>query len=137
MKYNLLMSSTHSKGLMGELAFILKLIESGYNVLTPVNPNSCYDLAIEKNGKFNRLQVKYCTPAKGILRIELYRPKRSPLSYKDRGVDIMGAYDPLNKKFYLIPLDKIGSKDEIWLRLERPKNKQSKRVHMAKDFEII
>lgn len=130
------MYATHDKGLLGELAFTYHLIEKGYIVLDPINQNSSYDLVAEKEGVFTRIQVKYITPYKSRLRVELARPKRTALSYAERGVDAMGIYDGLNKKFYLVPVTQIASKDEIWLRLGKPKNSQVKNIHFAEKFEI-
>lgn len=130
------MYSTHDKGILGELAFTFRLIEKGFTVLSPINPNSSYDLVIEKNGNFTRIQVKYRTPINGILRVELDRPMRNTKKYSDRGVDAMGLYNPISKKSYLIPLTRITNKDEMALRVEKPKNSVSKRMHMADEFEI-
>lgn len=130
------MYSTHQKGVYGELAFTLRLIEKGYSVLHPVNPNSSYDLVIEKGGVFQRIQVKYLTSRHGVLRIELERPKRKTASYRDRDVDAIGVYEPTEKKYYLIPISSIQSRSDFWLRLDTPKNSQHKGIHFAKEFEI-
>ncbi|KKS32411.1 MAG: hypothetical protein UU93_C0007G0016 [Candidatus Amesbacteria bacterium GW2011_GWA2_42_12] len=130
------MYGTHDKGVLGELAFTYHLIEKGYTVLSPINPNSSYDLAIEKNGKFTRIQVKYRTPVNGILRIELDRPMRKTKKYFERDVDAMGLYNPNSNKFYLVPLNLIKNKDEFWLRVEKPKGLLSKKMHLAEEFEI-
>lgn len=130
------MYKTHSKGVLGELAFTYHLIEKGFTVLNPVNQNSSYDLVTEKDGKFTRIQIKYRTPINGILRVELYRPLRPNRLYFERDVDAMGLYDPLNRKFYLIPLSAINTKSEFWIRINEPKGKRSKAMHFAKEFEI-
>ena len=132
----LIMYKTHTKGILGELAFTYRLIEKGFTVLTPTNQNSSYDLVAEKEGKFTRIQVKYRTPIKGILRVELYRPLKPDKLYFERDVDAMGLYDPLNHKFYLIPLDVIKTKSEFWIRINEPKGRKSKAMHFASEFEI-
>ena len=130
------MHSTHKKGILGELEFALHLIKKGYTVLQPINPNSSYDLVTDWDGKFQRIQVKYLTPNKGIFRIELARPKRQTANYRLRDVDAFGIFDPTHNKFYLVPMDKITSKSDFWLRLDKPKNAQHKHVHFADQFEI-
>lgn len=134
--YTTHMYSSHKKGIVGELEFALHLIKQGYVVLQPINPNSSYDLVIEKEKVFRRIQVKYLTPKNGILRIELERPKRNTASYRVREVDAFGVYDPTHNKFYLIPINRITSKSDFWLRVEAPKNAQIKHVHLAAEFEI-
>lgn len=128
------MESTHVKGLLGELAFIQEFIKRGYNVLQPINPNSSYDLVIEKSGLFTRLQVKYATPRNNLIRVELSRPKRNTRKYPQRGVDAMAIYDSKNRKYYLIPIEKVGMRFNFWLRLNQPKNNQKKNIHFINDF---
>ena len=130
------MYSTHKKGILGELEFSLHLIKKGYTVLQPINPNSSYDLVIEKGGKFQRIQVKHLTPRHGLLRVELDRPKRNTASYRDRDIDAFGVFNPTDKKYYLVPMADITSKTDFWLRLDKPKNAQVKQVHLASLFEI-
>lgn len=128
---------THTKGVLGELEFTIHLMKLGYNVLNPINPNSSYDLVIEKDGKFSRIQIKYCTPRKtGIIRVELDRPMRKTKNYLHRDVDAMGAYDCVNHNFYLIPVSEIKTQTEIWLRIKEPKNKQQRKINLAEKYKI-
>lgn len=48
-------------GLITEYKCQLFLIEQGFNVLLPVGNYQKYDLVIEKNNKFYRIQVKHAT----------------------------------------------------------------------------
>ena len=130
------MFTSHEKGVLGELAFTIHLIQRGYTILNPLNPNSSYDLVAEKNGNFMRIQVKYCTPRNGRIRVELERPKRKTKNYRDRNVDAMGAYDSQSEKCYLIPISQINEKSEIWLRVDNPKNSQQKKINYASKYEI-
>lgn len=45
-----------------ELKCQVFLIEHGWNVLIPVGNHQKYDLVIEKNGKFYKIQVKHAMP---------------------------------------------------------------------------
>ena len=130
------MFQTHDKGILGELAFTYHLIEKGYTVLSPINPNSSYDLVIEKNGVFTRIQIKYRSPVNGVLRIELSRPMRKTKAYIERDVDSIGIYNPVSKRFYLVPLNVVKNKDEFWIRVDKAKNNNSKAIHLAEEFEI-
>jgi len=130
------MYSTHQKGLLGELEFTLHFIKMGYSVLSPTNPNASYDLVIEKDGNFKRIQIKYCTLTHGVLRVELERPNRKILPHNKREVDAIGAFEAKHHKFYLIPLSATSTKSEFRLRVEKAKNSQKKYIHLASDFEI-
>lgn len=48
-------------GLTTELKCQLYLIEQGFNVLIPMGNHQKYDIVVEKNGKFTRIQVKHAT----------------------------------------------------------------------------
>lgn len=48
-------------GLTTELKCQLFLIEQGFNVLTPMGNYQKYDIVVEKNGKFIRIQVKHAS----------------------------------------------------------------------------
>lgn len=48
-------------GLTTELKCQLYLIEHGFNVLIPMGNHQKYDIVVEKNGKFIRIQVKHAT----------------------------------------------------------------------------
>ena len=129
---------THFKGLLGELEFTLYLIRNGWDVFKPLDPNSRADFVIEKDGQFKKIQVKYCTPYKGCLRIDLERPMRSTGSYLKEEVDEIGAFDSVNKKFYLVPLRGILPRKEIWLRVSKlvKNKKQEKNINWAKKYQI-
>lgn len=48
-------------GLTTELKCQLYLIEQGFNVLIPVGNYQKYDIVVEKDGKFTKIQVKHST----------------------------------------------------------------------------
>lgn len=48
-------------GLTTELRCQLYLIEHGFNVLIPMGNYQKYDIVVEKNGKFIRIQVKHAS----------------------------------------------------------------------------
>lgn len=49
-------------GLTTELKCQLFLVEQGLNVLMPVGNYQKYDIVVEKDGKFIRIQVKHASP---------------------------------------------------------------------------
>lgn len=48
-------------GLITEMQCQLFLVENGFNVLIPIGNHQKYDLVIEKNGKFTKIQVKHAS----------------------------------------------------------------------------
>jgi len=127
---------THLKGLLGETELILRMLRNGWNIYQPLDHNSRIDLLAEKEGKFKKIQVKYCTPYKGCLRVELEHPKRNTGPYSKDEVDEIGVYDSENQNCYLIPLSDILPREEIWLRVKKPSKKQDKNINWANKYQI-
>ena len=127
---------THYKGLMGELKFAIHLLEMGWQVYEPIDQNSRADYIIEKDGKFKKIQVKYCSLYKGCLRIELEHPHRKTGPYQEEEIDEIAVYNPEYDKYYLIPLKRFGKAKEKWFRLELAKHEKGYKINWIKEFEI-
>ena len=72
-------------GLATELKCQLYLIEQGFNVLIPMGNHQKYDIVVEKNGKFTRIQVKHATEkdeGKSFLVKTRYDVSRRRLTYR-------------------------------------------------------
>jgi len=128
--------STHLKGLLGEIEFARHFLREGWNIYKPFDQNSRADLLIEKENKFKKIQIKYCTPYKGVLRVELTHPGKDRKPYCPDDIDAIGVFDAKNENFYLIPLKDILPKQEIWIRVDETTNKQQKNINWAKKYKI-
>ena len=107
-------------------------------MLLPFGEGFRYDLAIEAEGCFFRVQVKTgclsadrsrvvfntCSNNKGYGRKEY-----------SEGIDLFAVYCDQLQKAYLVPLEKTG-RSSTTLRVSPPKNGQIKGVLLAKDLEI-
>jgi len=51
--------NTKEKGDIAEYAVVAEALKRGFNVLIPIGDRLPYDLVIERNGKFIRIQVKW------------------------------------------------------------------------------
>ena len=58
-------NTTKKQGGIGEARAIYEYSRLGYSVLTPIADNNPYDLVIEKNGTFCKVQVKTSTRVEG------------------------------------------------------------------------
>jgi hypothetical protein len=123
-----------TKGAIAEMAVAAKLLKAGWNVLFPFGENSRYDLAGEKNGKFIKVQVKYVSPSKGVLRVNCKSSNNWTVDkYTSKDIDFIAAYDPCSSNIYFIPPSKFNS-SAIVLRLSPARNKQRASINEAKDF---
>lgn len=127
---------THYKGLVGELKFALHLLENGWEVFQPIDQNSRADFVILKGGRFKKIQVKYCSPYKGCLRVELEHPKRKTGPYQNGEIDDIAVYNPSEDKFYLVPLRRFGSQKEVWFRVDKAKKDKGYKINWISSYEV-
>lgn len=123
-----------TKGSIAEMAVSLHLMEMGWNILFPFDENNRYDLVIEKEGKFARIQVKYVTPKNGVLNVNCRSSNNwSVLKYTAKEIDLIAAYDSINKSIYFIPVRNVNN-SVFKIRINQAKNNQKIGIHPAKDF---
>jgi hypothetical protein len=129
---------TKLKGDLGVLKAQLDLFEQGFTILVPQTEHSPFDLAVYKDGEFRRVQVKYRTVDKfGKIDAKFstcWNDKHGthivPIDKSE--VDLYCIYCPDTDECYYVDPSKFGS--NVSLRVEAPKNSQSKRVNFAADY---
>jgi len=98
--------NTHKIGDISEHAFILRALELGFNVLKPTNSGLPYDLVLEKNNRFIKIQVKTAWKKKNGWSVNTTRvqtKKTVPYSVDDFNFAV--AYIPQTKDFYIFPVE--------------------------------
>lgn len=133
--------NTKDTGNLAESKFLAKFIELDYNVLQPFGDNCKYDLVIEKNGKFSRVQIKHARIHKGKVVIEnrSVKPKSNTSKavytpYTANDIDYLAGYLS-DTQMYLVPIANVA-KWRVHLNLTAPKNGQMKGVKMASNYQI-
>ncbi len=136
------MKNTKALGDVTVGCVMASLLKLDYVVLLPFGDNQRYDLVIDQNGKFSRVQCKTgkLTENKGIIIFNTASYSNGMASYKTfkdyRGqADLFGVFCPQNNKTYLIPVSDVPS-GKGYLRVEEPKNKIQKGIRWAKKYEI-
>lgn len=129
--------NTKQVGNISQMKIVTRLLEKEYSVSIPLGDNDRYDFIFD-DGKLNTVQSKTGRIKDGAITF----PTAS--TYAHRGgkrktyydqVDYFGVYCPDNDTVYLIPVSEI--KDcgtSATLRLEPPKNGQTKNIRMAQTF---
>lgn len=138
------MAKTHhtkNKGDIGLLKVQCACAEQGYTVLLPLTEHATYDLVIEKDGLFKRVQAKYRKKSKrGTLDVSF----KSSWSDKNglhhvpvdkSSVDIYAVYCPDTDKVYFFDVQEFGK--SVSLRVDEPKNNQSANVKFASDYYCV
>ena len=119
-------------GLITELKCQRFFLEHGFNVLVPMGNYQKYDLVIEKNKKFYRIQVKHSTEKENSFVVKTRyevrdngRVKKEPYTTEDCDYFMTEFQD----EFYIFPI--FGtSETKFWLI--PPKNNSTSKI--AKDY---
>lgn len=133
--------NTKAKGNIGEAIILSEFVKRGIQVSIPFGDNARYDLIAEFNGKLNKIQIKYCSQLSetGSITCKTSSSKNHTTNkrldtYKN-DVDYIAFYiQPWNDSC-LIPIeDCLGN--TLSLRKEKPKNNQSKKIHLVDDYSF-
>ena len=132
--------STKSVGDISEVAITLALMKAGKTVLKPMGDDKRYDLVIEEDGKFLRVQCKTGRVTDGKIMYHAHNHtirKGGRRQYKDyKGqIEYFGVYSPELDKVYLVPIEDACA-GVVSLRIAPTKNSQKKRIKFAKDYEL-
>lgn len=116
-------------GLITELKCITYLLEKKFNVLIPQGNYTKYDLVIEKNGKFYRIQCKHSTADIDSFKVRTwYSIRGSSIKQKYTSNDCDYFMTEYNNQFYMFPIfNTVETK--FWLN-----NGHSTNSKYAKDY---
>ena len=138
------MHLTHDKGDVAEAAVILDLTKRGFTVFKPLSQNTYADVVIMKDDRLETIQIKYVTPTDAKLQIPLRKQAsntkeiRETYKYNQTPLDWIAAYCPSTETIVYIPRIEWETNGVlINIRLESPKNGQSKGVRMISDYQSI
>jgi len=131
---------TKNKGDLGVAKAHCDLVEKGYIVLFPTTEHAPFDLVAYDEIKFIRIQVKYRRAVNGSvqIRLENWWADRNGSHGKpiDKSqIDVFCVYCPDTDKCYYFKPENI--KTYFSLRIETPKNNQSKNINFAEDFARV
>ena len=116
-------------GLITELKCITYLLEQNFNVLLPQGNYTKYDLVIEKEGRFYRIQCKHASPDEHSFKVRTWyalRGSQVKQTYTNKDCDyFMTEY---NNQFYIFPI--FGTTEtKFWLEKKSYPNSK-----FAEDF---
>ncbi len=132
--------NSKAKGDISEALIFAALVKYGFTVLTPWGDKNRYDLVVDDNGVFIRIQCKTGCIRNGCVNFRTYSvttKNGEPLKsgYTADEVDLFMVYCPETDKIYAVKQTEVPN-DICLLRLEEPKNNQKWNVKMASDFEF-
>jgi hypothetical protein len=135
------MRNTSLTGEISRAQIIAALALQGKAVLVPLSDHQRYDLVVEEEGRFLRVQCKTGRLMKGAV---VFYPCSIDSRSKQGGcvrkgyvgeVDVFGVYCSETKTCYLVPVEKANATG-CYLRIDPPKNGQKTRIRWARDNVI-
>jgi PD-(D/E)XK nuclease superfamily protein len=135
------MATTKTKGDLAELMVATDLARKGYKIAIPFGEDWDYDLIIDRDGKLERVQVKYAESDASVLTVRCRSASltngkvRQVKKYTAAIIDWLGVYDRTTDRCYYVPAAKLGNgRSLIHLRLTPTLNGQRLGVNFAEDY---
>lgn len=108
-------------------------------MLVPFGVNQRYDLIIDCEGCLLKVQCKTGRLRDGVVQFSALSIQSNTRQTRVRGyagqVDFFMVYCPENERVYAIPAEDVPN-SSMYLRIDPPRNGQSKRVRWAKEYEL-
>lgn len=127
-----------SKGERSEAMILARFLRAGKAVLLPFGDNQRYDMVIDDNGAFTRVQCKTGRLENGCVVFNACSSQahrgRGKRGYKGQA-DVFAVYSPELDKVFIVPVTLVGE-SVVSLRLAPAKNRQVKGVRLADSFEL-
>lgn len=133
--------NSKGKGNISEAKAVFEFQKRGIPVLMPWGDNERYDMVIELDKKFYRVQVKtaneetngaiqcYCRSSTN------HTTNKNLSTYEDE-VDYFVFYNQTYDKIALVPFKETGGQKKITLRILPPANGQIKGIHFFDDYSF-
>lgn len=135
------MTNLNSKqvGNITEIEVLLALVKLGYTVLTPYGDCDRYDLLVEINKTFYRIQCKTAAldrdPEAFSFNCRSTHKSGGKIIHQKYSKDDIDFFaTSFRGKVYLIPVEQCGTRKV--LRLNKPKNNHKINVYYADDYEL-
>jgi hypothetical protein len=116
---------TKRKGDTCEAYVLAKLVKAGLRVSVPWGDNAPYDLVIDVDGRFLRVQCKTGRMIEsGCVRFRTYRIGRDPSKikyYTAAEIDYFGGWCIESGEVYFVPIQDIGASPQPRLRVTVPR----------------
>lgn len=134
------MSNSKAIGTQSLGACMSALLKKGKTVLLPVGDNERYDLVLEKDGQFTRVQCKTGRLRNGCVRFDtcstnLVKGKWHHNNYVGQ-IEAFVVYCPDNDETYFLPIERITANSTMSLRIVEAKNNQQCKIVWANDFKL-
>jgi hypothetical protein len=126
-------------GTRTEATILSELVRRGYQVLLPFGQNQRYDLVLDIEGSFLRVQCKTGRLRNGCVMFSAKsirsNTRRAVLRDYAGDIELFIVHCPETDGIYAIPVDE-ATRTQGTLRIDPTANGQDKRVRWARDYEL-
>lgn len=138
------MDITQQKGLTTEIRCILDFTELGYRCLTPIDDSSKYDVVVDLNGKFLKIQCKTSSWVTDTVQEKVAfsistccqtTNTQKTTRHKYSADEIDYFYTWFNGQGYLVSINEATGITFRW-RYEYPLSGQKQGIHIADNYKI-
>ena len=135
------MAPLKTKGDTAEMMVAADLVKRGYRIAFPYGEDNDYDLIVERDGKLERVQVKYAESRDGIVAVRTRSHSltngrvRQTKRYTAKTIEWLAVYDRVTDRCYYVPATELGDgRSLMHLRLGPALNGQRLGINWASDY---
>ena len=133
--------TTDQKGAIAEAAIGHAAIKLGIDVYRSIVEGGRYDLILDIGTRLLRVQCKWARRRDGVVAVRCYSCRRTAngllhRKYTAQEIDAIAAYCPDTNGCYLLPVELVGGRREVSLRLAPTRNGQKHGIRWADDYEF-
>ncbi len=126
--------STKVVGNVSEAKVLAALLEVGYDVLLPFGAHPRYDMVVDREGEFYRIQCKTGRlKQNGCIDSSVWG---SAGCYTKEDVEFVAIYCPEVDEVFLVPIGDVTPSGAMNLRVGPTGNGQKKGIMWAKDYQL-
>ena len=131
--------TTKEKGNIGLAKTIVELVSEKIHVSIPIEEDLPYDLIAECDFVCKRVQVRFCTPTNGVLKVKLQSSwsDKKGNHYKQRkqnDYDVLAVYCPETDMVYFLNASDFENTCWIHLRLKESKVANQHKTRLISEF---
>jgi hypothetical protein len=135
------MLTTDQKGAIAEMGIAWHATQLGIDVYKPVAEGGRCDLIFDFDGRLWRVQCKWARRLGGVLIVRCYSCRRARdgirvRCYTPQEIDAFAAYCAELDRCFFLPIESVGNKRNVQLRLAPARNNQRDGINWAEDFEF-
>jgi PD-(D/E)XK endonuclease len=129
------------KGAIAEAVIATEALKAGVSVWRPVVEGGRADLIFEMDGLFARIQCKTGRRRNDVIVVPMRTHRRTAsgharTTYTSAEVDAVAVYCPDATDCYLVPINDVGGRGNIYLRLTSARNNQEVAIRYAATYEF-